>query len=123
VAVTLLAEASRPVLGLGDTLLAALKALDTTRTGFVIRNLDGRAGYLAQPAGNILPREHPRPVHRLVGGGSGACLGGLQAGGMGEGWGDFMGSSFLNNPVVGAYVTGNATVGIRRMSMANSTFT
>jgi subtilisin-like proprotein convertase family protein len=61
--------------------------------------------------------------NRLVGGGSGACLGGLQAGGMGEGWGDFMGSSFLNNPVVGAYVTGNATVGIRRMSMANSTFT
>jgi hypothetical protein len=42
---------------------------------------------------------------------------------MGEGWGDFMGSSFLNNPIVGAYVTGNATLGIRRMSMANSTFT
>jgi hypothetical protein len=61
--------------------------------------------------------------NRLVGGGSGGCLGGLQAGGMGEGWGDFMGSSFLNNPIVGAYVTGNATVGIRRQSMANSTFT
>jgi hypothetical protein len=61
--------------------------------------------------------------NRLVGGGSGACLGGLQAGGMGEGWGDFMGSSFLNNPIVGAYVTGNATLGIRRQSMANSTFT
>jgi hypothetical protein len=61
--------------------------------------------------------------NRLVGGGSTACLGGLQSGGMGEGWGDFMGSSFLNNPIVGAYVTGNATLGIRRMSMANSTFT
>jgi len=61
--------------------------------------------------------------NRLVGGGSTACLGGLQSGGMGEGWGDFMGSSFLNNPIVGAYVTGNATLGIRRMSMANSNFT
>jgi hypothetical protein len=61
--------------------------------------------------------------NRLVGGGSTNCLSGLQSGGMGEGWGDFMGSSFLNNPIVGAYVTGNATLGIRRMSMANSTFT
>ncbi|HEU4733210.1 MAG TPA: M36 family metallopeptidase [Kofleriaceae bacterium] len=61
--------------------------------------------------------------NRLVGGGSTTCLGGLQSGGMGEGWGDFMGSSFRNDPVVGAYVTGNTTVGIRRASMANSPFT
>jgi len=61
--------------------------------------------------------------NRLVGGGSTACLGGIQSGGMGEGWGDFMGASFLNDPVVGAYVTGNATTGIRRASMANSPFT
>jgi hypothetical protein len=61
--------------------------------------------------------------NRLVGGGSTGCLGGIQSGGMGEGWGDFLGSSFLNNPVVGAYVTGNATIGIRKASMANSPFT
>jgi subtilisin-like proprotein convertase family protein len=61
--------------------------------------------------------------NRLVGGGSTACLGGIQSGGMGEGWGDFMAASFLNDPVIGAYVTGNATVGIRRASMANSKFT
>ena len=61
--------------------------------------------------------------NRLVGGGSTACLGGIQSGGMGEGWGDFLGASFLNDPVVGAYVTGNATVGIRRASMASSPFT
>ena len=61
--------------------------------------------------------------NRLVGGGSTACLGGTQSGGMGEGWGDFMGSSFLNNPVVGAYVTGNATIGIRKAAMSNSPFT
>jgi hypothetical protein len=61
--------------------------------------------------------------NRLVGGGSGSCLGGLQSGGMGEGWGDLMGSSFLNNPVVGAYVTGNTTRGIRQFPMSNSPFT
>jgi extracellular elastinolytic metalloproteinase len=61
--------------------------------------------------------------NRLVGNGATTCLGGLQSGGMGEGWGDLMGSSFLNNPIVGAYVTGNATLGIRRASMANSPFT
>jgi subtilisin-like proprotein convertase family protein len=61
--------------------------------------------------------------NRLVGGGSTACLGGIQSGGMGEGWGDFMAASFLNDPVIGAYVTGNATLGIRRASMANSRFT
>jgi hypothetical protein len=61
--------------------------------------------------------------NRLVGGGSTACLGGLQSGGMGEGWGDFMGATFLNNPVIGAYVTGNPTVGIRQFAMSNSPFT
>ncbi|HEY0994172.1 MAG TPA: M36 family metallopeptidase [Kofleriaceae bacterium] len=61
--------------------------------------------------------------NRLVGGGSTACLGGLQSGGMGEGWGDFMGASFLNNPVIGAYVTGNAAVGIRQFAMSSSPFT
>jgi len=61
--------------------------------------------------------------NRLVGGGTTTCLSGIQSGGMGEGWGDFMGASFLNDPVVGAYVTGNATIGIRKASMANSPFT
>jgi hypothetical protein len=61
--------------------------------------------------------------NRLVGGGSTACLGGLQSGGMGEGWSDLMAASFLDNPVIGAYVTGNATTGVRRASMADSTFT
>jgi hypothetical protein len=61
--------------------------------------------------------------NRLVGNGSGGCLGGLQSGGMGEGWGDVIGSSFLNNPVVGAYVTGDAVNGIRSAPMNNSPFT
>jgi len=61
--------------------------------------------------------------NRLVGGGTTRCLGGLQSGGMGEGWGDFMGAAFLNNPVIGAYVTCNATRGIRMFSMAASPLT
>jgi len=61
--------------------------------------------------------------NRLVGGGTTACLNNLQSGGMGEGWGDFMGGSFLSNPVVGAYVTGDAVKGIRAAPMDNSPFT
>jgi len=60
---------------------------------------------------------------RPVGGGSAACLGGLQSAAMGEGWSDFMAASFLNVPIIGAYVTGNPTVGVRQVSMANSPFT
>ena len=62
-------------------------------------------------------------TNRLVGGGSTGCLVNLQSGGMGEGWSDFLAASFLDDPVIGAYVTGDATVGIRRASMASSPFT
>jgi hypothetical protein len=61
--------------------------------------------------------------NRLVAGGSTGCLGGIQSGGMGEGWSDWVAATLLNNPVIGAYVTGNATTGIRKASMANSPFT
>jgi len=60
---------------------------------------------------------------RLVGGGSTGCLDGIQSAGMGEGWSDWFAASFLNDPVIGAYVTGDAATGIRRASMANSAFT
>ena len=61
--------------------------------------------------------------NRLVGGGTTGCLDRLQSGGLGEGWSDFIAASYLDDPVIGAYVTGNATVGIRRASMADSPFT
>ncbi len=74
--------------------------------------------------GSVVYHEYAHGLsNRLVGGGSTTCLRGLQSGGMGEGWGDFLGSSFRNDPVVGAYVTGNTAVGIRRASMAASPFT
>lgn len=60
--------------------------------------------------------------NRLVGGGSTTCLGGVQSGAMGEGWGDFMAASFLNDPVIGAYSIANAAVGFRLASMASSPF-
>jgi subtilisin-like proprotein convertase family protein len=61
--------------------------------------------------------------NRLVGLGTTGCLVGVQSAGMGEGWSDFMAASFLGDPVIGAYVTGNASVGVRRASMASSPFT
>ncbi len=61
--------------------------------------------------------------NRLVGGGTTRCLGNLQSGGMGEGWSDFVAATFLNNPVIGAYVTGNAVNGIRTAPMNNSPWT
>jgi hypothetical protein len=74
--------------------------------------------------GSVVYHENTHGLsNRLVGNGATTCLRNLQSGGMGEGWGDFLGSSFRNDPVVGAYVTGNTTLGIRRASMANSPFT
>jgi extracellular elastinolytic metalloproteinase len=61
--------------------------------------------------------------NRLVGGGSTGCLFGLQSGGMGEGWSDFMAATFLNNPVIGAYVTGDAVNGIRQFPMDTAPWT
>lgn len=73
---------------------------------------------------SIVYHEHTHGLsNRLVGGGSAACLSGLQSGGMGEGWSDWVAAGILDNPVIGAYVTGNAATGARRASMARSPFT
>src|SRR5262249_32037153 len=73
--------------------------------------------------GVVYPENTHGLSHRPGGGGSTGCLNGIQSGGMGEGWSDLLAASFLNDPVAGAYVTGNATTGVRRASMANSPFT
>lgn len=55
---------------------------------------------------------------RLVGGPSEvACLFGLQGGSMGEGWSDYFSASYLNDPVIGAWVSGDTSVGIRMFSL------
>lgn len=74
--------------------------------------------------GTVVYHEYAHGLsNRLVGGGSTACLNGIQSGGMGEGWGDYLGGSFANTAVVGAYVTGDAVRGIRAAPMDTSPFT
>ena len=59
--------------------------------------------------------------NRLVGGGN--LGGGIQTGAMGEGWSDWVAATINNDPVIGAYVTGNAATGIRRVAYNNSPWT
>jgi len=65
--------------------------------------------------GDVVLHEYGHGVsNRLVGGGSTSCLGGTQAGAMGEGWSDYWAITFYNDGRVGEYVTNNTTNGIRR---------
>jgi len=62
--------------------------------------------------------------NRLVGAGtSTSCLAQIQSGAMGEGWSDYFGISFSNNPVYGAYQTQNPVSGVRRQSYEGYTYT
>jgi extracellular elastinolytic metalloproteinase len=66
--------------------------------------------------GDVVMHEFGHGVsNRLVGGPANtSCLGGTQAGAMGEGWSDYWAITFYNDGVVGEYVTNNTTRGIRR---------
>ncbi|MGA9771960.1 MAG: M36 family metallopeptidase [Blastocatellia bacterium] len=66
--------------------------------------------------GDVVLHEYGHGVsNRLVGGPANTnCLGGTQAGAMGEGWSDYWAITFYNDGRVGEYVTNNATNGIRR---------
>jgi extracellular elastinolytic metalloproteinase len=66
--------------------------------------------------GDVVLHEYTHGIsNRLVGGPSNtSCLGGTQAGAMGEGWSDYFAATFFNNGVIGEYVTNNTTRGIRR---------
>jgi extracellular elastinolytic metalloproteinase len=65
--------------------------------------------------GDVVFHEYGHGVsNRLVGGGTTTCLGGTQAGAMGEGWSDYWAITFYNDGRVGEYVTNNTTNGIRR---------
>ena len=75
--------------------------------------------------GQVIFHEYAHGVSQhLVGGpNQTSCLDGIQSGGMGEGWSDYFGISFYNDPVMGAYATQNAVKGIRRQSYEGYTFT
>jgi extracellular elastinolytic metalloproteinase len=66
--------------------------------------------------GDVVLHEYGHGVsNRLVGGPANtSCLGGTQAGAMGEGWSDYWAATFYNNGVIGEFVTNNLTRGIRR---------
>jgi hypothetical protein len=66
--------------------------------------------------GDVVLHEYGHGIsNRLVGGPSNtSCLSGTQAGAMGEGWSDYWAATFYNNGVIGEFVTGNLTNGIRR---------
>ncbi|HKQ04136.1 MAG TPA: M36 family metallopeptidase [Blastocatellia bacterium] len=66
--------------------------------------------------GDVVLHEYGHGVsNRLVGGPANtSCLGGTQAGAMGEGWSDYWAITFYNDGRVGEYVTNNTTNGIRR---------
>jgi extracellular elastinolytic metalloproteinase len=66
--------------------------------------------------GDVVLHEYGHGVsNRLVGGPANtSCLGGTQAGAMGEGWSDYWAITFYNDGRVGEYVTNNPTNGIRR---------
>lgn len=66
--------------------------------------------------GDVVLHEYGHGVsNRLVGGPNNtSCLGGTQAGAMGEGWSDYWAITFYNDGRVGEYSTGNTTNGIRR---------
>jgi len=61
---------------------------------------------------------------RMVGGPSDvSCLSSTQGSAMGEGWSDYFGASLLDNPVPGAYVSGNSRSGSRRHPFDDSPLT
>ncbi len=66
--------------------------------------------------GDVVLHEFGHGVsNRLVGGPANtSCLGGTQAGAMGEGWSDYWAITFYNDGRVGEFVTNNLTAGIRR---------
>jgi len=79
------------------------------------------AAYEAQ----VIIHEYTHGVsNRLAAGPSNIdCLRGTQSRGMGEGWSDYFSLSITDDPVQGAYLTGNAERGIRRASYENYPFT
>src|SRR5262245_60122685 len=68
--------------------------------------------------GMVILHEYGHGVsNRLVGAKtSTSCLLQIQSGALGEGWSDYFASSFVNNPVIDAYIGQNTIRGVRRFS-------
>ncbi len=75
--------------------------------------------------GQLIVHEYTHNVTaRIVGGPNTiSCMTGLQSRGLGEGWSDYFALSYSNDPVMGAYLSGDMEKGIRRQGYENYTFT
>ena len=75
--------------------------------------------------GDIMMHEYAHGLSSRLIGGPGSAIGLFlwQSGAMGEGWSDAYAASFTDDPVVGEYVTGNPTTGLRTVSYDNSPHT
>jgi Zn-dependent metalloprotease len=72
--------------------------------------------------GDVIAHEYGHGVSsRLVGGGNLGYTGSDQRGALGEGWSDVISYLKWGDAVIGEYVTGNATTGIRSVAYDNST--
>ncbi|WP_392542375.1 M36 family metallopeptidase [Oryzobacter telluris] len=72
--------------------------------------------------GDVIAHEYGHGVSsRLVGGGTLGYNGGDQRGALGEGWSDVVSYLKWGDAVIGEYVTGNATTGIRSVAYDSST--
>ncbi len=59
-------------------------------------------------------------THRMIGGPNNvSCLFNQISRALGEGWSDYFATSMTNDPVMGAYMTGNSESGVRRRSYAD----
>ena len=74
--------------------------------------------------GDVIAHEYGHGVSsRLVGGGTLGYNGGDQRGALGEGWSDVISYLKWGDAVIGEYVTGNATTGIRAVAYDDSNLT
>ena len=79
------------------------------------RNVDGDFD------GKVIIHEYTHGLsNRLVGNNA---LSGKQSGAMGEGWGDWFAASIFNDPVIGEYVTGITSIGMRKYALNNNPLT
>ena len=89
--------------------------------GTQIEDDDRDSAYSAQ----VVFHEYAHGVSTRIAGGPYEllCLVGFQSAALGEGWSDYFSNSYTDDPVQGAYLTGDSERGIRRQSYEGYTFT
>ncbi|MBI4208546.1 MAG: M36 family metallopeptidase, partial [Deltaproteobacteria bacterium] len=75
--------------------------------------------------GKVILHEYTHGVSTRLVGGPSEVLGlfGVQSGAMGEGWSDWFAASLYDDPIIGEYVSGNSSKGIRRYALDRNPLT